>query len=73
MNDGPTTCGTPTRAGRSPPESPPTTSPATWAPAIRMLDLTYAHLVKGSEAVAVSRLDAYTARNSEGLAREWPT
>ena len=35
---------------------------------VRMLDLTYAHLVKGSEAVAVSRLDAYTAATR----RVWP-
>jgi integrase len=28
---------------------------------VRMLDLTYGHLVKGSEAVAVSRLDLYAA------------
>jgi len=28
---------------------------------VRMLDLTYGHLVKGSERVAVSRLDAFTA------------
>jgi hypothetical protein len=27
---------------------------------VRMLDLTYGHLVKGSEAIAVSRLDRYT-------------
>ena len=32
---------------------------------VRMLDLTYGHLVKGSEAVAVSRLDAYTAATAE--------
>ena len=34
---------------------------------VRMLDLTYGHLVKGSEAVAVSRLDAYTRRNVESF------
>ena len=32
---------------------------------VRMLDLTYGHLVRGSEAVAVSRLNAYTAATAE--------
>jgi len=35
---------------------------------VRMLDLTYGHLVKGSEAIAVSRLDAYTAATAEASA-----
>ena len=37
---------------------------------VRMLDLTYGHLVKGSEAVAKSRLDAYTSRASRASASD---
>ena len=40
---------------------------------VRMLDLTYGHLVKGSEAVAVSRLDAYTSTSGGRLGQEWAT
>ena len=40
---------------------------------VRMLDLTYGHLVKGSEAVAVSRLDAFTAGSWNGLGQESAT
>jgi hypothetical protein len=35
---------------------------------VRMLDLTYGHLVKGSEAVARERLDAFTNKAKEALA-----
>ena len=40
---------------------------------VRMLDLTYGHLVKWSEAAAVSRLDAYTAGTSNRLGQESAT
>ena len=40
---------------------------------VRMLDLTYGHLVKGSEAVAVSRLDAYTSTGGDRLGQESAT
>ena len=39
----------------------------------RMLDLTYAHLVRGSEAAARERLDAFTATAADRLGQEWAT
>ena len=40
---------------------------------VRMLDLTYGHLVKGSESVARSRLDAYTSGTRERLGQDSAT
>jgi len=40
---------------------------------MRMLDLTYGHLVKGSETAAAARLDAFTASPRERLGQESAT
>ena len=67
------TCATRTPRGHSPPESQSYDVARYMGTSVRMLDLTYAHLVKGSEAVAVSRLDAYTAGSADRLGQESAT